>query len=119
MGGVDDLFSGDGPAAPVEDRLRTIWRVLLIAAPLNACGITCFTGVPGAALTLWAWQLAEEERARVESGALPAERGGPVGRARSAAFGMLIFVAASLVAQIFLFTQGFYEWALGALVSLF
>jgi hypothetical protein len=109
MANVDDLFSGGAKAPPIADNLARIWRFLVFATPLNLFGFACFTSVPGAFLTLWAWQLAEEEVARVESGALPAERGASVRAARGYAFGMLVFVCFSLLGQIVLYSLGLYD----------
>lgn len=106
MSGADDLFTGDAPPPPTN-RLPRIRRILLVALPLDLLGIPCFTGVPGAILTLWAWQLADEELARVESGALPVALRPDVVRIRAQAFGLLVFVLLSLVAQMIL-----YSWIL-------
>ena len=111
MSGVDDLFSPEAPppAPPPKDRLRRVDVLLAIALPLNLFGILCFTGVPGAILTLIGWQLADEEIARVESGALPQRQLGPARRRRNLAFAQLIWVMLSLTIQVVLFGIGFYD----------
>lgn len=113
MSGVDDLFSPEAPppAAPI-DRLRRIGRLLALALPLNMFGIFCFTGVPGAVMALVGWQLADEEVARVESGALPKEARPRAERLRAFAFAQMSFALLSLVAQVVLFGLGFYDFVL-------
>jgi len=82
--------------------------MLRIAIPLNLLGITCFTGVPGAALTLWAWSRADDEMARVANGALPAERATEVAALRNHCFGWMVFATMSLAAQLLLIGTGSY-----------
>ncbi len=107
MSGADDLFSTEAPA-PVHDRLGRVEKLLAIALPLNALGIFCFTGVPGAVLALLAWHTADEEMLRIESGALPADRMVRARRLRGLGFGLLVFALLSLSAQVTLFAIGFY-----------
>lgn len=118
MSGVDDLFQRDQPVVAAPDRLRTVWRLLIVAIPLNLCGITCFTGVPGAILSLLAWYLADEELGRVESGALPADRRDRVSRVRLIAFVQLVFCGLTLLVTAALFGLGFYEAVVRALAEL-
>lgn len=119
MSGVDDLFSSERPPAPVRDRLDRAAQLLAVALPLNVLGVTCFTGVPGAVLALLAWHIADEEVLRVESGALPAERGVRARRVRGLGFAMLVFAIGSLILQIVLFGAGFYQALLTAAAGLF
>jgi hypothetical protein len=110
VSGVDDLFAPEAPPpAPPPDRLRRISRLLAIALPLNLLGFLCFTGVPGAVMALVGWQLADEEVARVESGALPKEVGPRAQRLRSFAFVQMLIALLSLLLQIVLFGAGFYD----------
>jgi len=121
---VDDLFApeplpGGRPAPPPVDRLRRVRVILGVALPLNLVGVFCLTGVPGAILTLVAWQLADEEVARAEAGVVPKEQLPRARRARDFAFGQLVFVLLSLTAQVALFTFGVYDALLEAVVALF
>lgn len=124
MSNVDDLFApeplpGGPPAPPPVDRLRRVRVILGVALPLNLLGVFCLTGVPGAILTLVAWQLADEEVARAEAGVVPKEQLPRARRARDFAFGQLVFVLLSLTAQVALFTFGVYDALLEAVVALF
>ncbi|MDP2307881.1 MAG: hypothetical protein Q8P18_17780 [Pseudomonadota bacterium] len=113
MSGVDDVFSPESPRpAPPPDRLRRISRLLALALPLNLFGIFCFTGVPGAVMALVGWQLADEEVARAESGALPREARPRAERLRAFAFTQMTLALLSLVAQVVLFGLGFYDYLL-------
>ncbi|MDP2312988.1 MAG: hypothetical protein Q8P41_08790 [Pseudomonadota bacterium] len=119
MSGVDDLFSPEGAVEPPPpDRLRRIERLLAVALPLNVLGVFCFTGVPGALLALVGWQLADEEVARVESGALAPEKGPRARRMRGFAFGQLGFALLSLALQASLFGMGFYDGLLAFFLTL-
>ena len=68
---VDALFDGDPPAPPepAEPRLRAIRGMLWVGIPLVILGIPCWTSVPGAVLTLWAWLSTDAELPRIEAGA--------------------------------------------------
>ena len=119
MSGVDDLFSPDAPPPPPpKDRLRRIGRLLAVSLPLNLLGPLCLTGVPGAILALIGWQLADEEVARAESGAVPKDQLPRARRMRTFAFSQLSLAMLSLVAQVFLFALGFYDMLLELVVSL-
>ncbi|MFZ5478201.1 MAG: hypothetical protein ACOZNI_15650 [Myxococcota bacterium] len=120
MSTVDDVFSGRGKEAPPEvlDRTPRIALLLGVAGLLCAFGVTCFTGVPGAALTIWCWQLCEEELHRVETGVLPRDRGPAIRRLKLFASILLGFSAVSLIVQIFLFANGTYQLALDLLLEL-
>ena len=122
MSGVDDLFSPPGAsgdaAPPVVDRLRRARLILGIALPLNLFGVFCFTGVPGAVLALVGWQLADEEVARVESGAIPKDQLRPAGRWRNFAFLQLVFAMFSLTIQFLLLSAGIYDLLLEAALGL-
>jgi len=104
---VDALFGGE-PALPLLDpgpRLRRMVVLLVVAIPLDLLGITCFTGVPGALLTLWVYLSADNEQALVDAGRYPegpaADR---LARIRKVALWAMVFTIVSLVVQIVLFT---------------
>lgn len=115
---VDALFAGD-PPAPVDLRpaLRRLRWLLWVAAPLNAAGVLCFTGVPGAALTLWAWLLADDGAGRVREGGVPADQGADALRLRDWAAWNLGLCVSSLLLQAWLLTTDFYEVLLARLLS--
>lgn len=119
MSGADELFSSEAPR-PVADRLTKATVILGIAVPLNLLGVTCFTGVPGAILSIWGWYIAEEELQRVEVGALPADREKAARRVRTFGFTQLGIASVSLLAQLVLFGIGFYDGVvavIGALIG--
>lgn len=109
---VDILFGGE-PAQPLVDpapRIRRLSWLLAVAIPLDALGVTCFTGVPGAFLTLWAYLLADAEAAQVQAGRYPeGPSGGRILRLRSLAAWAMAFTIFSFVVQIALFWWGFYD----------
>lgn len=109
MSTVDDVFSGEAPPPPAVDGLVRVRRWLVLATVLDLLGPTCFTGVPGAAVTLWCWMLLEEEVQRVESGVVAASK--RLGTLRTVCFALMLLSAASLVLQIVLFSVGFYDAA--------
>ncbi|MES2643597.1 MAG: hypothetical protein V4850_29195 [Myxococcota bacterium] len=118
MSGVDDLFAPEAPPpAPPPDRLRRISLLLGVALPLNLLGFLCFTGVPGAVMALVGWQLADEEVARVESGALPEQARPRAQRLRSFAFVQMLIALFSLLLQIVLFGYGFYDELLNVVLG--
>ena len=107
---MDALFAGEPPpppraSAPVLRRLR--W-VLGLAIPLDILGITCFTGVLGAALTLYAYLYADAEMAHIEAGEYSAEAAAQLSRLRSLATTFLYFSVVSFLIQTALFSNGFY-----------
>ena len=111
---VDALFAPrDGPGLhrSVEQQ-RQIRRLLTGAVLLTLLGFVSCTGVPGALLALWAWQIVEREWARIQ--AQPEEV--PVdpqwARTRGSARAVLWSCVVSLVLQTVLLALGFYE-ALG------
>ena len=108
MSGADELFSTE-VARPVTDRLKKATWILGIAAPLNLMGVFCFTGVPGAMLSIWGWNIAEEELHRVEVGALPAEREHRARWVRAFGFAQIGIATVSLLVQLVLFGIGFYD----------
>ncbi len=108
---LDDFFQGGGPP-PEEvapDRLPAIRRLARIGAVLSVAGPFCFTGVPGAAVALWAWYRADEELERVEAGTVPAERADAVRATRRAAFRGVVLSGGMLTLQLVLFGMGAYD----------
>lgn len=107
---VDALFAGELPPPPVEagPRIRRLQRTLAVAIPLDVLGVCCWTGVPGAALTLYAWLLADGEVARVEAGEYTTEDAAQLMRLRTISAWTLGFCVVSLVLQIVLFNSTLY-----------
>ncbi len=107
---VDALFAGELPEqkalGPV---LRRLSWLLALSLPLNLIGVLCFTGVPGAVLTLWAWLLADNEAARVREGASDEQEGKRLLQLRGWAAWNLGLCVSSLLIQAWLLTTGFYE----------
>ena len=109
---VEVLFGGEPPRALVDPapRIRRLTALLALAIPLDLLGITCFTGVPGAFLTLWAYLMADGEAAQVKAGRYP---DGPSAarmlRLRTVSSWAMVFTILSFVAQIALFWGGFYD----------
>jgi hypothetical protein len=112
---VEALFAGEPPPPPVEaaPRLAMIRSMLWLALPLDLLGVPCWTGVPGAALTLWAWLSADGEMARVEAGAYSSEDAAALMRLRLLSGWLLGFCVLSLAVQVYLLTTPFYNtlWA--------
>jgi hypothetical protein len=118
---VDALFDGEPPLPPLDPtpRLRRLTALLVVAIPLDLLGITCFTGVPGAFLTLVAYLQADAEQALVDAGRYPSERQAVrLKRIRQLALWMMVFTLVSLALQVFLFaTTDFYTGTLLPLVE--
>lgn len=107
---VDALFSGEPPPPPIQaaPRLSAIRGVLWVSLPLNVLGVPCWTGVPGAALTLWAWLQADGEMARVAAGEYSSEDAAALMRLRTLSGWLLGFCVLSLLVQAFLLSTSFY-----------
>ncbi|MEL6349441.1 MAG: hypothetical protein AAFV53_40435, partial [Myxococcota bacterium] len=116
---VDALFAGEPPPPPIEatPRLRTIRNALIVALPMNLLGIPCWTGVPGAALTLWVWLQADSEMARVEAGQYASDDAALMMQYRAASGWLLAFCVVSLLTQIYLLTGSFYTDLWGSLIG--
>lgn len=109
---VEVLFGGEPPAPLVDPapRLRRLTWLLAVAIPLDLLGVTCFTGVPGAFLTLWAYLLADAETAQVSAGRYPeGDASARARRLRTVAAWAMAFTIVSFVVQIGLFWWGFYD----------
>ncbi len=118
---VDALFGGEPPLPPLDPtpRLRRLAVLLAVAIPLDLLGITCFTGVPGAAITLWAYLVADSEQALADAGRYANDRHrARLARLRSVALWAMAFTIVSLVVQIVLFAAtDFYSALLLPLVD--
>lgn len=95
---TDELFGG-GDRAPVVDPTRNIRRMLIAGAVLDTVGAPCFLSVPGALVTLYAWQRASEEVERVASGAVGPEHGPQLRALRKIALALLVWCCASMAVQ--------------------
>lgn len=111
---VDALFAGEPPAPPpaLGPRIGAIRAILALGIPLSVLGIPCWTGVPGAALTLWAYSLAD---GALSDGATAApDELARVAALRRVAVGGLVFAGASFLVQAWLLSQpayaSFYVW---------
>ena len=108
---VDALFGGDLPASSGgrEPRLKRIEQTLWFALALNVLGIPCWTSVPGAILTLWAWFATDPENVALDAaGMAPAERD-RLHRLRRRAHATLAVCVAALILQIILLSTAFYS----------
>jgi hypothetical protein len=65
-------------------------------------GIPCWTGVPGAALTLWAWLEADAQMAAIKAGLYNSDDAATLIRLRSFSAWALGFCVVSLLLQIYL-----------------
>jgi len=108
---VDALFAGEPPPAPAlaGPRIRRLQLILVVAIPLDVLGVPCWTGVPGAALTLWAWLLADSEVARVEAGEYTTGDAARLMRLRTISAWALGFCVVSLLIQTWLLSTVFYN----------
>jgi len=116
---VNALFSGEPPPPPLEagPRIQRLRRVLAVAIPLDVLGIPCWTGVPGAALTLWAWLDSDSAMAAVESGQYNAEDAASLIMLRRWSAWALGFCVASLLVQAWMLSTPLYgmlySWLIG------
>ena len=117
---MDALFAGEPPPAPLAagPRIRRLKIVLGLALPMNLLGVTCWTGVPGAALSLYGWLLADVEVARVEAGEYATEDAAALMRLRTLSAWTLAFCVVSLMLQIYLFNTAYYRMAYDRLLDL-
>ena len=108
---VDALFDGDPPVAPTpaEPRLRSIRGILWVGIPLVVIGVPCWTSVPGAALTLWAWLATDAELPRIEDGEYSQDDAAKLIVLRRLASGALVLCVITLILQIYLLNTRFYE----------
>lgn len=118
---VDALFAGEPPPPPREAAplIRRLRLVLMVAVPLDVLGIPCWTGVPGAAITLYAWLLADEEIVRVEEGQYEQDAAEELLRLRRIARWALYFSVVSFFVQGVLLATSFYDTWFSTLLRLF
>ena len=115
---VDALFDGDPPVPPVpaEPKLRSIRGMLWVGIPLVVIGVPCWTSVPGAALTLWAWLATDAELPLIEEGEYTQEDAAKLMGLRRLASGALVLCVVTLILQIYLLNTRFYERLWGSMV---
>ena len=111
---VDALFAPrDGPGLHRSfEKQRTVRRLLYSAIALTLFGFVSCTGVPGALMALWAWQIVEREWERLQAQPEDAPADPRWERTRSNARSVLWSCVVSLLLQTVLLALGFYE-ALG------
>ena len=117
---VEALFSGEPPPPPADPapRIRRLRLVLALAAPLLLLAIPCWTGVPGGALALLAFVLADAELVRIEGGLYSAEACDTLLRLRARARLALLVAIATFLVQIGLLATSFYDLWLEVLLRL-
>lgn len=118
---VDALFAGEPPPPPREAAplIRRLKLTLAVAVPLDLLGIPCWTGVPGAAITLYAWLLADEEVVRVDEGVYEPDAAEELLRLRAIARWALYFSVVSFFLQGLLLATSFYDTWFATLLRLF
>lgn len=112
---VDALFTGDPPLPRVDVSagLTRVTRLLAIALPLDGLGLLCWTTVPGAVLTIWAWLAADELMALVDADQVDEPDAGRVRTARRVAGVALGLTALSMMLQLWLLSTDFYRVIFG------
>ncbi len=106
---LDELFGGANASEPTTPPPTRVRALVIAGFVLTVLGPTCFTGVPGAGLALWAWYRADEDLARAEAGALPPDAEASVRKERRVAFAGVVFAMVLLVIQLSLFARGAYD----------
>jgi len=109
---VDRLFGGHPTGA---SRLRRAQWLLVIALPLDLAGLVTCTSVPGALLTLAAWQIAESEMKRIEAGELSVEHAPRIVLIKKVAFWAMAACVGGFALQLILLSTGTTERWLRAL----
>ena len=105
---VDKLFGGTpGPGRPSRGRLAT--ALLAVAIPMNVVGVVTCLSVPGALLTLAAWQVAETDMQRIEAGELGVEHAPRLVQLKKVASWTLVGCAAVFALQLWMLSTGRYE----------
>jgi len=119
MSRVDALFAGEPPPVPLPaaPRIRRLERILAVAIPLDLLGIPCWTGVPGAVLTLWAYLQADAEMARIDAGMYGGEDAARLLRLRSISTWTLYFCVVSFLVQAWLLSTSLYAGFIGSVVE--
>lgn len=103
---VDELFGASG--AGMRPRTTLIFMLLFTGLTFTLLGLAC-TSAPGGMLVLAAWSVADDDLARVRSGALPADSGPAAARLRSWTTAGLVVVVVLFVVQLVLLSYGFYD----------
>lgn len=114
MSQVDELFGG-GEGQPGA-RLGRVYGLLVAGLLIGTLGLVCSV-VPGAALVLIAWLMAEKELDRVESGYLPKQLRPTVSRAHRLTRAGLVSLILLLFLQVVLLCAGVYHRAWEALLA--
>ncbi|MCP4809380.1 MAG: hypothetical protein GY884_28925 [Proteobacteria bacterium] len=109
---VERLFGG---AHRGTRAIRRAEILLAVAIPLDVLGLITCTSVPGALMTLGAYQMAERQMKRIEVGELSVEHAPRVVRIKKVAFWAMVGCVAGFAIQLFLLSSGAYERWLGAL----
>lgn len=113
---VDLLFGKESPEAR-HRRLRRIRWLLAVAAPLDLLGLVSCTSLPGAVLTLLAWQLSEQELDRAEEGLAGDGETDALGQLRRVAGALLALCFVGFFVQMYLLSTGAYARWLSPLLE--
>ncbi len=103
---VDELFGASG--AGIRPRTTLIFMLLFTGLMFTLLGLAC-TSAPGGLLVLAAWGVADDDLARVRSGALPADTGAAASKLRGWTTAGLVVVVVLFLAQLVLLSLGFYD----------
>jgi hypothetical protein len=106
MAELDELFGGG--RGQVQPRTALILGLLGSGIVLGVLGLAC-SSLPGGALVLLAWNVAEREMERIESGYLPLDYGPRVTSLRRITWLALLVVIGLFFVQGGLLCTGFYE----------
>jgi hypothetical protein len=116
---LDGLFGGEPGFPERKSRVKTVRVLLVIGSIMIGLGLLGCVGypyfvltwlsVPGAALVLWAWALADSDLSRVESGHLGFELGPDLQTFRKWALVVLVLAALSFAVQMKFLLDGTYE----------
>jgi hypothetical protein len=101
---VDALFAGEPPPAPADSAqlVRRLQLGLYVALLLDALTLPCWTGLPGAVLTLIVYSAADAELPRVDAGQIDPASGERIRRVRRVSMVALTLLIFSLGLQWFL-----------------
>lgn len=109
---VERLFGG---AHRDTRAIRRAELLLAVAIPLDVLGLLTCTSVPGALMTLAAYQMAERQMSRVERGELSVEHAPRLVRIKKVGFWAMVGCLVGFAIQLFLLSTGAYERWLTAL----
>ncbi len=105
---VDKLFGGT-PGLGRPSRAKLARGLLIVAIPMDLLGLISCLSVPGALLTLAAWQVAEGDMQRIEAGELSVEHAPELARLKQVATWAMIGCAAVFMLQLWLLSTGRYQ----------